>query len=228
VRVGVTLPTFRADAAVLDAARAAESAGLDGVFVFDHLWPIGAPHRPALSAFPVLGAVAAVTRRVWVGPLVARVGMVPDALLAAQLLSVARMAPGRFVAALGTGDSKSAPENVAFGLPYPAAAQRRAALATVARQVAAQGVPVWVGGGSAATEALAVALGAAVNLWQARPEQVAAAASRGEVTWGGALPADRAGATEQLAALAAAGASWAVCVWPASLAALAEARDALG
>ncbi len=41
MRVGVTLPTFRDDAAALDAARRAEALGLDGVFVFDHLWPLG-------------------------------------------------------------------------------------------------------------------------------------------------------------------------------------------
>jgi len=94
----VTLPTFRDDAAVLGAARRAEELGLDGVFVFDHLWPMGAPQRPALSAFPVLGAIAASTRRVCFGPLVARVGLVPVAVLVAELLSLDRMAPGRLIA----------------------------------------------------------------------------------------------------------------------------------
>ena len=46
MRIGVTLPSFRDDASAVDAARQAERLGLDGVFVFDHLWPIGQP-RPA-------------------------------------------------------------------------------------------------------------------------------------------------------------------------------------
>ncbi|MHB1853012.1 MAG: LLM class flavin-dependent oxidoreductase, partial [Acidimicrobiales bacterium] len=64
VRTGVLLPIFqeRADAA-LDAAERAELAGVDGVFCYDHLWPIGQPGRPALAPFPVLALVAARTRR---------------------------------------------------------------------------------------------------------------------------------------------------------------------
>ena len=53
VRIGVTLPSFREDASAVDAAILAERLGLDGVFVFDHLWPIGQPDRPALSAMPL-------------------------------------------------------------------------------------------------------------------------------------------------------------------------------
>ena len=79
----------------LDAARRAEELGLDGVFVFDHLWPLGAPERPALSAFPVLGAVAAATEPgAASGPLVARIGLVPDEVLVAELLSLHRHGPG--------------------------------------------------------------------------------------------------------------------------------------
>src|SRR5579884_2981736 len=60
VKVGVTLPQFRHEAdTALAAARQAEELGLDGVFVFDHLWPMGSPDRPIISAAPVLGALAA-------------------------------------------------------------------------------------------------------------------------------------------------------------------------
>ena len=51
MRLGVTLPQFREDAEpALAAARRAETAGLDGVFVFDHLWPLHQPERPALHS----------------------------------------------------------------------------------------------------------------------------------------------------------------------------------
>ena len=79
LRIGVTLPTFTAEArAALLSAAVAEGGGLDGVFAFDHLWPIGRPGRPALWCFGVLAAVAASTRRIALGPLVARVHLLND------------------------------------------------------------------------------------------------------------------------------------------------------
>jgi hypothetical protein len=223
LRVGVTLPTFRDDAVALAAARRAEELGLDGVFVFDHLWPMGAPDRPALSAFPVLGAIAATTHRISFGPLVARVGLVPDAVLVAELLSLDQMAPGRLVAGLGTGDAKSAAENLAHGIPFGSPDERRAALRAVATHVLAGGVPVWVGGGAPATTELAVDVGAALNLWDAPPATVARLRTRGEVTWAGPVPGDVARIVERLEELAGAGATWAVYAWPESIEAVAEA-----
>lgn len=224
MRVGVTLPTFRDDAAALDAARRAEALGLDGVFVFDHLWPLGQRDRPALSAFPVLGAVASVTTRICFGPLVARIGLVPDDVLVAEMASLAHMAPGRLIAGLGTGDRKSAAENEAYGIPPGPPDERRLALAGCARRILALGIPVWVGGGSVSTTELAVALGpgAAVNLWQGQPSAVAALTGRCEVTWGGPVAAAAPQIALELSELAEAGATWAVCAWPESVEAVAE------
>src|SRR3954454_22909542 len=102
MRVGLVLPSFRDDADTgLSAAVAAEAAGLDGVFVYDHLFPMRSPQRPAISCFPLLGAVAASTEHVHVGPLVARVGLVPNAVLVNQLATLARVAPNRVIAAIG-------------------------------------------------------------------------------------------------------------------------------
>ena len=227
IRVGVTLPTFREDAAALGFARDAEAAGLDGVFVFDHLWPMGRPDRPALAAFPLLGAVAAVTDRVVLGPLVARVGLVPDDVMVHRFLALAGLAPGRVVAGLGTGDAKSAAENHAYGVPVLDAPARRRSLAALASTLSGSGLPVWIGGGSRATVDVAVTAGVAVNLWEAGPAAVAAQAARTEVTWGGPVPADGDGIVALLAPLAAAGATWVVCAWPASLQAVADAADRL-
>ncbi len=61
VKIGITLPQFRDEAdTALEAARRAEELGFDGVFCFDHLWPMGRPDRPALSSAPLLGALAAI------------------------------------------------------------------------------------------------------------------------------------------------------------------------
>ena len=68
MNVGTTLPQFRNEAeAALETARAAEQAGLAGVFVFDHLWPLGQPERPALHSKALLGALAVETTRVMLG-----------------------------------------------------------------------------------------------------------------------------------------------------------------
>jgi alkanesulfonate monooxygenase SsuD/methylene tetrahydromethanopterin reductase-like flavin-dependent oxidoreductase (luciferase family) len=229
VKVGITLPQFRdtADEAVA-AARRAEELGIDGVFCFDHLWPMGQPGRPALSSAPLLGALAAATGTVALGTLVARVGLLPDDVLVETLASLQRLAAGRLIAGLGTGDRLSRGENDAFGVPYDTAEVRRDRLAAVAVAVAARGIPVWVGGGSASTTGLARTVGGAVNLWEAEPGRVAELAGQGyEVTWGGPVDGTVPGAVSRLRQVQAAGASWAVCAWPDSLDVVARAAAAV-
>jgi len=217
MRVGVVLPTFEhtADDALL-AAGEAEREGLHGVFAYDHLWPMGQPGRPAISPYPLLGAVASRTRRVAVGTLVARVGLVPDDVLVAELLAIDVVSGGRAVASVGTGDAKSSGENRAYGVGFPPARERRERLAAIVTQLRSSSVTTWVGGGSDATNAVARATGAALNLWGAPPATVAAAAATGEVTWGGMLPESVTDSATLLAALDRAGASWAVVGWPGS------------
>src|SRR5947209_9306003 len=156
IRVGVVLPSFRFDAdAALDTARRADAAGLDGVFVYDHLFPMGSPERPAISCFPLLGAVAASTQRVTVGPLVARVGLVPDAVLVNQLSTLARIAPGRVIGAIGTGDSKSAREHEVYHLAFQSVDERLAMLRDCCRRLHEAGLPAWLGGTSPAVRRIA-------------------------------------------------------------------------
>jgi hypothetical protein len=240
VRVGITVPQFRTDAeAALEVARRAEAVGLDGVFVFDHLWPLGRPDRPALHSLPLVGALVAVTRRLVVGTLVARVGLLPDAVLVNALVSAARMAGReRFVAGLGTGDRHNRAENVAYGVPFPPKAERLARLAGCLRDLRAAGVAAWAGGLSAEVRAVADETADAWNGWGVDATVFAALAGelvRAAPTWGGQVlvgtdPADVArrlaavggdrpglvrGTVEDLGAhlrsLAGAGAAWAVC-----------------
>src|SRR4051794_1485678 len=176
MRVGVVLPSFRFDPdTALDAARRADGAGLDGVFVYDHLFPMGRPDRPAISCFPLLGAIAASTTSVTLGPLVARVGLVPDAMLVNQLQTLARIAPGRVVGAIGTGDSKSKPEHDVYRLAFQSVAERVDMLRDCCRRLKAVGVPAWLGGTSETVKRVAAEEGAALNVWAAPPSLVAAA-----------------------------------------------------
>ena len=229
MKIGITLPQFSDDAdRVLDAARRAEELGIDGVFCFDHLWPMGQPGRPALSSGPLLGALAAATSTISIGTLVARIGLLPDPVLISVLTSLANLSAGRFIAGIGTGDSKSREENDAYGVPFDDADMRRRRLEAVATAVLARGIPVWVGGGLPKTVELARRVGTAVNLWEADPMKVAELRAVGmEVTWGGPVGGTVPETTDRLLELARAGASWAVCGWPDSLESVAEAADAV-
>ena len=227
MKIGITLPQFRDEAdAALEAARQAEDLGFDGVFCFDHLWPMGRPDRPALSSAPLLGAVAAVTSSISVGTLVARVGLVPDPVLVAVVSSLSVITKGRMIAGIGTGAHLSRPENEAFGVPYESAARRRSRLVSVGSEVRDLGIPVWVGGGLPKTIELARELDVPVNLWEADTLRVAELTAAGtEVTWGGPVSASVPEAAARLAELESAGATWAVCAWPDSLEPLARAAE---
>jgi len=193
--VGTTLPQFRADAeAAISAATSAEALGLDGVFVFDHLWPIGNPEGEVFHSHELLGALAAETGRVRLGSLVARVGLLPDAVLVNTLLSVDAVSGGRLIAGIGSGDALSKAENEAFGVAYDSVTERLAAVERCCRQLGEQGVTTWAGGRSPALRSAAARSAAALNVWGASPEAVAdegadvrAKAGRRpvEVTWGG-------------------------------------------
>ncbi len=201
---------------------------MHGCFCYDHLWPLGSPGRPALAPFPLLALLARHRRRVVLGTLVARVGLTPDDVLEAEVATMVGLTGGAFVAGLGTGDAKSAPEHVAYGIPFPPAGERRDRLARLARRLREAGTTTWVGGGSASTNAVARELGVALNLWAVPAAVVAAAAGTGEVTWGGTLPDDPGQAGALLADLAAAGASWAVVGWPGSIDPVVVAAEAGG
>ena len=225
MRIGVTLPQFsdEADTAIA-AAQRAEELGIDGVFCFDHLWPMGQPGRPAISSGPLLGALVASTTSIAVGTLVARIGLLPDDVLVEVLCGVHAMSGGRFVAGIGTGDRLSREENEAYGIPFETAAVRRERVGSVAAAVIGAGVPVWLGGGRPEMVALARSTGAAINIWQVDVDPVMDLVAQDiEVTWGGPVGDTVEEATAMLGKVAAAGATWAVCAWPKSLEVVAEA-----
>ena len=207
MKLGVLLPTFRDGAAdAFSFAAHAVDAGVDGLFAYDHLWPMGSPTRPSLAPFPLLAAVARRHETVIVAPLVARVGLVGTSHLVEEFLTLERVAPGRVICALGSGDRLSAAENEAYDVPRRSADERRALMAATARELKDR-MPVWFGAGNEETNRVAREVGATINLWDATPQRVRELATSGEVSWAG--PTSPALAAT-LSAVRDAGATWAV------------------
>jgi alkanesulfonate monooxygenase SsuD/methylene tetrahydromethanopterin reductase-like flavin-dependent oxidoreductase (luciferase family) len=193
LRVGLTLPSFRDDPEpVIAVARAAEAAGLDGVYAFDHVFREGPDgRRPALECFALLGAVAAETARVHLGPLVARATLRPPATLAHSLDTVQRVSGGRLIAAIGAGDSESREENESYGLPFGTLPERIDALRAALVAARGRGYPVWVAGVHPRVRAL-VEVADGWNRWGGDAARFAAEASDvrarrpdAAITWAG-------------------------------------------
>jgi alkanesulfonate monooxygenase SsuD/methylene tetrahydromethanopterin reductase-like flavin-dependent oxidoreductase (luciferase family) len=149
VRLGLTLPSFVEDPETpLAVGAAAEAAGVHGVFVFDHLFRTakGGGLRPALEGTTLLGALAAQTRRIAIGTLVARATLRPPATLATALDTVQRIAGPRVLAGVGAGDTESRAEMETFGFDFGTEADRVQALRATLRVLHGRGYPVWVGG----------------------------------------------------------------------------------
>lgn len=99
-------------------AETAEAIGLDSVWVGDHLLyrPAGLAPSGPWEAWSILAALAAVTRRVEIGPLVACVGFHNPAVLAKMAGTLDDLSGGRLILGLGAGWNLT--EFDAFGVPY--------------------------------------------------------------------------------------------------------------
>jgi probable F420-dependent oxidoreductase len=120
-KVGVQLPEverFVPWPEYLDLALRAEEAGYDSVWVGDHLiydLPDRSTRGPH-EAWTTLAAIAAVTKRVEIGPLVAATSFHAPAMLAKQAATVDAISQGRLIVGLGAGWNRR--EFDAFGFPY--------------------------------------------------------------------------------------------------------------
>ncbi len=99
-------------------ARLAEDVGFDSLWMGDHLLydlPGGTTRGP-WEAWTSLAAMAAVTKRVQLGPLVASTSFHAPTMLAKQAATVDAISGGRLVLGLGAGWNQR--EYEAFGFPY--------------------------------------------------------------------------------------------------------------
>ena len=127
MKVGVQLPEVEwvprwAD--IREMALAAEEIGLDSIWVGDHLlyrYPDDAgnetqPARGPWEAWTQLAAVAAVTERIELGPLVAATSFHNPAMIAKKAATLDEISGGRLILGLGAGWNET--EYRAYGFPF--------------------------------------------------------------------------------------------------------------
>ncbi|CAN5499804.1 LLM class F420-dependent oxidoreductase [soil metagenome] len=120
VRTDLVLSPFGAGTdEMLAAARMADAGGFDRVWTFDHVSGGLAGRSWSRDPFTMMGAIAATTKRVGVGVLVANMMNRHPAQLALAVNTLQALAPGRVACGLGAGaapGSRFAREHVAMGV----------------------------------------------------------------------------------------------------------------
>jgi alkanesulfonate monooxygenase SsuD/methylene tetrahydromethanopterin reductase-like flavin-dependent oxidoreductase (luciferase family) len=118
LRLGAGFSSQRTDwPALREAALAAERAGIDSLWTWDHLLADeGPPDQPILEGWSVLAAWAAITRRVTLGLLVGANTFRNPGLTAKLATTLDHLSGGRAVLGLGGGWLEV--EHAAFGLPF--------------------------------------------------------------------------------------------------------------
>jgi F420-dependent oxidoreductase-like protein len=107
----------------VDVWRIGDEAGFDHIWPFDHLIALGPdPAAPIFDGWTVLGAMAAITKRVRMGLNVTGNLYRHPGLLAKIAVTVDHLSSGRLEFGIGTGWNE--PEFTQFGLPFPSAGDR--------------------------------------------------------------------------------------------------------
>ncbi len=140
--VGVQLPEVERRVEwpeLFSMARTAEAVGFDSLWHGDHLLydlPNGVTRGP-WEVWTSLAALAAVTERVELGPLVASTSFHAPAMLAKQAATVDAISGGRLILGLGAGWNRR--EYQAFGFPYENRVARFEEAFTIIRRLLREG-----------------------------------------------------------------------------------------
>jgi alkanesulfonate monooxygenase SsuD/methylene tetrahydromethanopterin reductase-like flavin-dependent oxidoreductase (luciferase family) len=118
MEVGVQLPEVEREVRwpeLLEIARTAAERGFDSIWLGDHML-YHDPERGPWDVWAMLAALAASTKRVKLGPLVAAAAFHEPGVVARMAAAVDEVSGGRFVLGLGTGWNET--EFGAFGFPF--------------------------------------------------------------------------------------------------------------
>jgi alkanesulfonate monooxygenase SsuD/methylene tetrahydromethanopterin reductase-like flavin-dependent oxidoreductase (luciferase family) len=141
LKVGVQLPEVEYEPRWTDLAemaRLAEDIGLDSVWVGDHyLYRHPQGKRGPWEAFTQLAAIAAVTSRVEIGPLVASTSFHEPGVLAKMAMTIEEISGGRLILGLGAGWNET--EYRAFGFPFDHRVSRFEEAFTIIRTLLREG-----------------------------------------------------------------------------------------
>lgn len=148
MKVGVQLPEVEREVrwpGLRDMARTAEQAGFDSLWVGDHLLfrDPGLSPRAPWEAWSVLAALAAVTERIELGPLVACTSFHNPAMLAKKAAAIDEISGGRLFLGLGAGWNET--EYRAFGFPFDHRVDRFEEALTIIRGLLRDGEVDFVG-----------------------------------------------------------------------------------
>ena len=126
LNIGVQLPEVERVVTwseMRDMAMTAEDVGFDSIWVGDHLLYKGnGESKGPWEAWSMLAAIAAVTSRVRIGPLVAATSFHSPAMLAKKAVTVDEISNGRLILGLGAGWNQV--EFDAYGFPFDHRASR--------------------------------------------------------------------------------------------------------
>ena len=142
LKVGVQLPEVERVVRwpeLVEMAKAAESIGLDSIWVGDHLLYRDADgqSRGPWEAWTMLAGLAAATSRIALGPLVASTSFHEPAMLAKMAATVDEISGGRLILGLGAGWNET--EYRAFGFPYDRRISRFQEAFTIIRTLLREG-----------------------------------------------------------------------------------------
>jgi len=147
LKIGIMLPDTEREMAggsarwadLLAMARTAEGCGFDSLWVSDHLIFRFEGREPqgVWECWSLLSALAAVTSRVELGPLVSATGFRNPALLAKIAATVDEISGGRLILGLGAGWHE--PEYAAFGYPFDGRVSRFEEALTIVRGLLREG-----------------------------------------------------------------------------------------
>lgn len=90
----------------VDLALAAEDAGWDGFFIWDHVWACWEDTMGVVDPWIVMAAVAAKTEEIKIGPMVTPIPRRRPSKLARETVSLDHLSNGRLIMGVGLGDSR--------------------------------------------------------------------------------------------------------------------------